>query len=268
MADDDTNVTEEIVDDAQVMPDAPVEESTEPELDTKDKVVDQDETEEQTEEVLEEETPEVPEEKPPSRREQLRIQQLLQKYGDPRRKEPSQPPVNPLDYSQELSADPEVIRQLELDRQRVAQAQYGAGVEAARAEIRTSEWRATLKFEAPQVESKYGWLNPKDQENFDPAMASAVNQEYMSLVGFNEQTGLVERPDISYADFVDARVELSNRLAKAMTADTAKNIAKQSAQTGLRPDGSSAKRMNLNQAPEDMTIEELYAKIGQRPPKK
>ena len=63
-------------------------------------------------------------------------------------------------------------------------------------------------------------------------------------------------------------MELSTRLAKSMTADTAKNIAKQAAQTGVRPDGSSAKRLNLNKAPQQMTTEELYAVLGQKPPAK
>jgi hypothetical protein len=212
----------------------------------------------------------IPEEKPPSHREQMRIQQLLQKYGDPRQPQqaPSQAQRNDaLDYQTALDADPEVIRQLEADRQREGQAQYQAGAESTRAEIRTSEWRTLLNFDAPQTETKYPWLNPKDKENFEPALADAVNEEYKRLVGYDERTGLVDRPDIRYPDFVEARVELSTRLAKAMNAKTVENVAKQSAQTGLRPDGSSAKRLNLNQAPEDMSIDELYAKIGQKPPK-
>lgn len=222
--------------------------------------------EEQPEEdkAQEEVTNEEPEEKPPSRREQLRIQQLLKKYGPP----PEQPQVAPsqqeaINYQESLDADPEVIKQLEADRQAYAEAQYRAGADSTRAEIRTSEWRTTLNFDAPQTEAKYPWLNPKDTANFDPAMADAVNEEYKSLVGYNEQTGLVERPDIRYSDFVEARVELSTRLAKAMTADTTKNIAKQAATTGLRPDGSSAKRMNLNKPAHQMTDEELEAKLAQ-----
>ena len=44
---------------------------------------------------------------------------------------------------------------------------------------------------------------------------------------------------------------------KAQTA--AKNVAKQARTTGLRPDGSSAKRLDLNKAPDQMTDEELDA---------
>lgn len=209
------------------------------------------------------------EEKPPSRREQLRIQTLLKKYGPPEnRQSPSQPKPEALDYEKSLEADPEVIKQLEADRQANGQAQYAAGVEATRAEIQTSEWRTILTYDAPRTEEKYPWLNPGDEANFEPAIADAMNTEYKHLVGYDEQTGLVARPGIRYSDFIDAKVELSERLAKAMTARTSQNIAKQAANTGLRPDGSSAKRLNLNQAPQNMTTEELYAAIGQKQPKK
>ena len=63
-------------------------------------------------------------------------------------------------------------------------------------------------------------------------------------------------------------MELVEEIAGQKNAQTVKNVTKQAAQTGLRPDGSSAPRMNLNKAPQDMTMEELYASIGQKPPKR
>ena len=224
-------------------------------------------------EVVQEEQNEAPE-KPsadqPSRRETLRIQQLLKKYGPPpETPQPSQfKRDDALDYGSALDADPEIIQRLEADRTAEGEARYQQGQNDVRAELRTSEWRTLLNFDAPQTEAKYDWLNPKKPETFDPALADAVNEEYKAVVGYDERTGLVSRPDIRYSDFIEARVELSTRLAKSMTADTAKNIAKQAAQTGVRPDGSSAKRLNLNKAPQEMTTEELYAAIGQKPPKK
>lgn len=254
-----TEIEEAIVADPSLPEETPIEESPAEPIE-----------EAPPEPAQEEDKPEVPEEQPPSRREQLRIQQLLQRYGTP--PERTQPaPLqrkDALDYQTALDADPEVIRQLEADRQREGQAQYDAGANSTRAEIQTSEWRTILHFDAPRTEEKYGWLNPNDKANFEPAIADAINAEYKHLVGYDEKTGLVDRPGIRYSDFVEAKVELSTRLAKAMTADTVKNVAKQAAQTSLRPDGSSAKRLNLNQAPEDMTLDELYAKIGQTPPKK
>jgi hypothetical protein len=62
-------------------------------------------------------------------------------------------------------------------------------------------------------------------------------------------------------------MELVEEIAGQKNAQSVKNIVKQAAATGLRPDGSSAKRLNLNQSEKTMTLEELYAAIGQKPPK-
>jgi len=234
----------------------------EPESPTEEPVVEEP-VEEPTEEPIEELPVEEPvvEEQPVSRREQLRIQQLLTKYPDLKERVQT-PPKN--EFIENLDADPEVIRQLTEDRN----AQFIAGAETIRAEMKTSEWNTMLNIDTPQVLSTHKWLNPKDTENFQPAIADAVNAEYLSLVGYDQETGMVSNPGIRYSDFIEARVELSTRLAKAMTAESTKNIVKQTASTGLRPDGSSAKRLNLNQAPQNMTDEELYAAIGQKAPKK
>lgn len=212
---------------------------------------------EEVEEAPEEETPEevTPEEKPPSRREQLRIQSLLAKYGDPRSRQAPSQSGQALDYSQALDAAPEVIQQLEADRQRAGEQQYSEGLRKAEA----IEFRTNIRLDLPLVTEKLQKLDPRDAE--------ALDKEYLYTVGFDPASGYVQNPNIGYAEFIEARIDQAERLASAMSAQTVKNVAKQSAQTGLRPDGSSAKRLNLNQAPEDMSMEELYAKIGQTPPK-
>lgn len=230
------------------------------------------ESEEKVEEQVEEKSEEeAPEEKPISRREQLRVQQLLQKYGQPpeRPKAPTQISPNALDYGTALDADPEVVKQLETDRQTVSDAAYLEGLRQSE----VKEWKRDLKFEAPVVEEKFPFLNPRDTANFKPAAADAMNQKYLRFIGYNPgdpQKGIpesIQYPDLSYREFVESEMEFVEELATQKVAETTKNIAKQAATTGLRPDGSQAKRLNLNQAPENMTIEELYAKLGQTPPK-
>lgn len=218
----------------------------------------------QPEETQEEVNDEEPEEKSPSRRETLRVTQLLKKYPN-LREQPPEAPSNPeaLNYQETLDADPELIKRLEADRDTVGKSQFQAGAQSTRAEIRSAQWETLLHIDAPVTEAKYPWLNPKDSENFSPAHADAINEEYKALVGYNEQTGMVSRPEIRYSDFVDARVEQARDLARTMTADTTKNIAKQAATTGIRPDGSSAKRMNLNKPAYQMSDEELDAKLKQ-----
>ncbi len=224
---------------------------------------------EPAEEVSQEESEEeAPEEKPPSRREQLRIQSLLQKYGDPR--QPQQAPSQRgLDYGQALDADPEVIRQLEADRQAASNMSYNEGLR--RAEF--LDWRTSLKIESPGIEKKYPILD-KNSTEFHPAVADALNTMYLKMSGFDpgdKMRGIpptVGNADISYVDFVESNMELVEEIASQKNLQTTKNIAQQAATTGLRPDGSSAKRLNLNRDPKDMTMEELYASIGQPMPTK
>lgn len=251
-----TNVNEEIVPDE---PQEAPEEQAEP---------DQEQSAPQ-EEVVEEDVPEVREEvkeetpnEEPSRREQLRIQQLLKKYGPPQeRPAPSQRP-DALNYQEALDADPEVIQRLEADRQATGQSQYNEGLK--RAEY--LNWNTSLKIDAPQVESKYPVLDPKSPE-FHPAAADAINQWYLNMSGFDNTTQTVNNPNIGYADFVEGFMELVQETAGQKNAQTVKNVAKQAASTGLRPDGSSAKRLDLSKDPSAMSLDELYASLGQKRPK-
>lgn len=219
-------------------------------------------SEEQPEEPAQEvDKKEVPEEQPPSRREQLRIQQLLAKYGPPPERQTSQQPSqfkreDALDYQTALDADPEVIKQLEDDRQREGQAQYNRGLQ----DLQYTQFYNNIRFDLPLVSEKLSKLDPMD--------AKSIDDEYLAITGADPNKGYVRNPDIGYAEFVEARLEQAERLAHSMNAQTVKNVAKQSAQTGLRPDGSSAKRLNLNQAPENMSDEELDAVIAQAIPKK
>lgn len=191
---------------------------------------------------------------PPSNRLLTRAQKLLEKYGPPQpQQRPTSRPQTPqdaLDYSQALDADPEVIKQLEADRQRTGDYQYNEGLRRAEA----IEFKNNIRFDLPLVTEKLQKLDPRDAESLD--------KEYLYTVGFDPATGYVQNSNIGYAEFIEARIEQAERLAQSMNATTVKNIAKQTAQTGLRPDGSSAKRLNLNQAPQDMSLDELYAASG------
>lgn len=221
------------------------------EVEEKEEAVDEpEETEAETAEVQDEEVPQ-----PASRRENLRIQQLLEKLKRQPQAQPEAPVSQGLDYSTALDADPEVIRQLEADRQSVSQTSYNQGLEQAK----SIQFHTRLELDAPKVESKYALLNPQDKENFNPALADAINTWYLTSVGYDQAKGTVATPDIRYADFVEGIMELGNIIGAKKSAATAKNVAKQVRSTGLRPDGSSAKRLDLNKAPGQMTDEELDA---------
>lgn len=221
-------------------------------------------TEPENDAAQEESTEEAPEEKPPSRREQLRIQQLLKKYGEPgeRPQAPSQTRQDAIDYTS-LEADPEFIKELQADREATQQSAFSEGLK--RAEF--LDWKTSLKIDAPTIEKKHPILDPSSQE-FHPAVADAVNNWYLNMSGFDPNSNTVANPNVSYADFVEGFMELVQETAGQKNAQTVKNITKQAATTGLRPDGSSANRMNLNKDPSEMSTEELYAVLGQKPPTK
>lgn len=244
-----------------------IETGIEPEAPAVEEETPEEEVVEEVEETPEEEAPkeDIPEEKPASRREQLRINQLLEKYGNPteRVQAPLQKRADALDYAETLDADEDVISRLQADRQANGDERYNEGLK--RAEF--LDWRTSLKIDAPNVEKKYPILD-KNSEEFHPAVANALNSWYLKMSGFNAQNQTVGNTEISYSDFVEANMELVEEIAGQKNTQSVKNIAKQAANTGLRPDGSSPKRLNLNQSEKTMSIDELYAAIGQKAPKK
>jgi len=202
------------------------------------------------------------EERQPSRRETLRIQKLLQKYGDPEERVQQQPrrqePNKSLNYSQELDADEEVVQRLEQDRQSYGDERYNEALAVAQKQQDFLRWETSLKIDNPAVEKKHSMLD-KSSEDFHPAVADTVNTLYLKLAGFDPNTRTVANPNINYAEFVDSYMELVEETANVKNQKTVQNVTKQAAQTGLRPDGGTAKRLDLNKPFHQMTDEELDA---------
>lgn len=208
---------------------------------------------EQTEEEPEAEAPEETEEKPKSRRENLRIQQLVEKLRDQSSDTPQG--ESGLDYKKELDADDDVYNKLETDRKSYGDNKYSEGLRTAE----TVEWRVGLKVDDPKVKSQYPVFDP-DSPNFNAAVSDGINKWYLKTSGYDPKTNTVKNPSIGYADFVESIMELSDELAGEKVSESQKNIAKQAASTGVRPTGAS-KKLDLTKHPEDMTKEELNAAI-------
>lgn len=194
--------------------------------------------------------------KKPSHREQARIQDLLKKYGNPDK--PKQPEITgSLDLETELEADDETIKRLKDDREKVSRESFNQGLEQAK----SLQFLTRLEIDAPRVEAKYPQLD-KTSDEFKADAANDVNTLYLALSGYDPKTQQVANPNIRYATFVDTIFRLSNDLADQKVEDVTKNIKKQAGKTGLRPDGSRAKKLDLNKDPHDMTDEELDAVIA------
>lgn len=235
--------------DEEVLEDQPQEEAQEElqEEEQQEEELTEDEQEELPEDSQEEEAPEQP-----SRREQLRIQSLLRKYGDPTDRQA--PQQKGIDYRDMINADDEVYEQLENRTSEYASQVYQEGVQ--RAEY--LNWHTGLKIDTPNVHRDFPEVAKNDR------LRDSLNEEYLSFVGFDPKTQTVKRPEVSYYDYVDARVEQAKELAETMVERTRKNVTRQAARTGLRPDGSSAKRLDLSKDPSQMTDEELDAALAKQ----
>lgn len=227
------------------------------------------EVEVEEEEAEEPETPEEEEEDPeealkPSRREQLRIQKVLSKLKEskPAQVAPTVP-EGALDYDKDLEADPELIAKLKADREATNRAMYQQGAEQAK----SIQFHTRLEIDAPRAEAKYPQLD-KESDQFNPQLANAINTMYLEQVGYDQEADTVKTANLRYLPYVESIFELADEIAGVKTQDAVKNVAKQKAKTGLRPDGTSGKRLNLNKIPQAMTDEELDAIIAQAVPSK
>lgn len=245
----DPEITEEVVeespDESTEQVETPVEEVEEPEQ--------------------EEVEPEEAEPAPMSRRKELRIQNLLNKLqGDAPSRTPLDTSATGLKYAEAFNIDsPETIKELEDDRQRYGDQAYQRGVSQAE----SIRFHTRLEIDAPRVEAKYPQFD-KSSPQFNPVAADAINRMYLSTVGYDEKTDSVKSSNVRYVDYVDSIMELADEMAGDKVAKSQKNIAKQAATTGLRPGGSTPKRLNLTQPAQKMSDEELDAVIALGIPKR
>jgi len=203
------------------------------------------ETEEETteEETTEEDQPDL------SPRQQKRVDQIedkakelkLNKILDRIQSTPrSNQPNEALDYRSAIEADDAVYQTLEQDRTQYGDARYNEGLEL----VKAMEFRTNIKLDLPLVKDRL--------DKLDPADAEAIDKEYLMYTGYNAETGFVKNPEIGYADFVEAQIERAERLASNLHVASQKNIAKQAAKTGVRPDGGSRSGIKI-QNPGDIS---------------
>lgn len=224
---------------------------------------DEEEQEEEQEIVndpVEPEEQEEEEEKPVSRRESKRIEKLLDKLnqyqqgGQPRRtaaNRPAAPVIKEGDYN---------VDELNNMAQEYGQKLYQQGLSEAQAYNIANTFATRLEIDAPKVGSKYQFLDT-ESDQFNPGPTDFINRMYLSMVGYDPQTGVVQNTDLRYGEFVEGFMDVVELLATEKVAGSTKNVAKQAAQTGLRP-GGSKKSTYQGDDPRQMTDEQLEAAIS------
>lgn len=199
------------------------------------------------------------EEEKPSPRRDKRIKELLDRLHE--KDEPSPEKKTGLNYRDALDADDDTIKQLEQDREAYGKGLFEEGLQRAN----SMQFHTRLEIDVPKIEAKYPQLDPRSA-GFDADTLDEINQMYLHLSGYDGATGNVKTANLRYADFVDYQMNLADRIASKRSAESSRNIARQASQTAIRPNGSSAKALDLNKAPEQMTDEELDAVINQAIP--
>lgn len=264
MADKEKPETEEL---EAKEPEQKVEQETakeeEPKVESKEEPKDEPQKSDEIEEKEEEDkTPEEEEgeEVPPqmSRRKAKRLEKLEGLVERLKKEETPTKKPEGINYRDMIQADDEVYSQLETKSQEYGQTQYNAGLEQAK----SIQFHTRLEIDAPKVESRYPIFD-KESPEFNPVVANSINQWYLASVGYDPKTDTVANGKVRYSEFVEGIMELADNMAGQKSVKTTQNIAKQAATTGLRPDGSSAKRLDLTKAPEQMTDDELKAVISQ-----
>lgn len=183
------------------------------------------------------------EERPPSRRESKRIQQLIAKMQNQQQDSNNLPLPTTDNNSSNNNQKQRIIDEGEYDLDEInqmagnyANEMYQRGLSQAQQLQNANMFSTRLEIDTPQVMSKHTFLDPKAND-FNPSVADMVNRMYLNLVGFNPSNGTVANPNIRYSEFVDGYMESVDVLASQNRAESSQNIAKQVANSGMRPSG-------------------------------
>lgn len=182
------------------------------------------------------------EERPPSRRESKRIQQLIAKMQN-QQQDSNNLPFPDTNDNFSNNQKQRIIDEGEYDLDEInqmagnyANEMYQKGLSQAQQWQNASMFSTRLEIDGPQVMSKYDAFNPK-ADDFNSSIANMVNSMYLKFVGYNPKTGTVVNPNIRYEEFVDAYMESVDVLSSQNRAKSSQNIAKQVANSGMRPNG-------------------------------
>lgn len=148
-------------------------------------------------------------------------------------------PHEPLDFKEGGEYDP---KDLEADRKAVAENKFAEGVRTGlhqgSSQMEKELWIDRFDVDTDRVVQKYPELETNDK------LEKNLVQSYISFVGLTKDAKgriSVERPNVRFKDFVEARMKELDDYASARGAKTQVNVARQRAQTSIRPAGQGTK---------------------------
>lgn len=157
------------------------------------------------------------------------------------------PSYKPLEY-QEGEYDPQ---QLEKDRQTYGKTQYEQGIKEAQQYIdplKQQMWADRLEIDGERVKKDWPIMDEGSTE-FDPDFTGEINQKFLNFIGYRQDKDgrvTIERQNVRYSDFVKAERQNIERYASRLNENSTKNIVKQAANTGMRPNGQPRSTSHKN----------------------
>jgi hypothetical protein len=207
------------------------------------------ETEEQSEEESEEDEPE------PSPRQNKAIERLTKKLAEAS-KQNRQPELTQKE-KQMIDEGDYTTEELNEKFSKYGDQRYSEALMQAQQSL---GFQTRLEIDAPKVAQKYEILN-RNSEKYDPGQTALVGELYLRTVGYDENSGLVQRPDVRYEEFVDGIMEMVEIASAARNANSQRNVAKAAARTGVRPSGE-AKKSYSGSDPRKMSDAQLTSTIN------
>jgi hypothetical protein len=160
---------------------------------------------------------------------------------------PTQQPYNPMKYDDGKQYS---VEQIESDRQKFGESQFQQGIQAAQTVYQQEAWVDRLEIDGDRVASKYPMLD-EESDGFNPDLAARINEMYLSIVGYDQNSGRVANPRIRYKDYVDSFMSVTDHLASSKNADSTKNLAQQAASGGVPPTGGTRQQTTV-ESPQDI----------------
>lgn len=152
------------------------------------------------------------------------------------------PEYKPLDYNQDSQYEVDALQQ---DREKYGQLERSRGAQLATRLAEQENFWTRVEFEDKllKTDPKYSFLDDTDKDNFDEDLAEELHQKFFQQIGFDPNTQMSQRTDISFQKFVEREVETMERYAARNENRIIENSVKQRAASGIRPSGSPSKSL-------------------------
>jgi hypothetical protein len=152
-------------------------------------------------------------------------------------------PYQPLEYKEGEEYDPKALEQ---DRKNLGDNKFAEGINQGinqgTSQVAKELWADRFDTDTERVTNKWDVLNPEKPESFNANLEASLVQKYIAFAGVEkDQQGRVtiQKPNIRFRDFVDAEMKNLEDYAAIRNAASSKNLVRQAAQTGVRPNGQS-----------------------------